>query len=327
LESNKQKVYYITIILAALIIGIIIACFVLQDNSIPDSIIQNKKFQLNFLFNAGDTTGDGKLNKPLAVDVSDNGQIFVADSGNSAVKVFDAKGKYLFKMNLPAKAKDNRPKPSGVAINQNLVYVTDMENGRVQLYHTTGKFIKTIIDSKADTKLQQIRPMGIDISLQGDIYLTDIALHRIMVYDNSGKFKFHFGQKGSENGSFLFPNDITLGTDNTVLVSDSNNARIQVFDAKGIFKYIIGTPTKKTSLFTLPRGLDIDEKNRLFIADTLVHTLIVLNKPSDTSTIISEFSQQGDKDKSLLFPNGLAVKNNKIYITNRDKDQITVLAY
>ena len=56
------------------------------------------------------------------------------------------------------------------------------------------------------TQGQFTEPSGVAVSAQGDIIVADTNNHRIQVFDNDGRFKFHFGECGKRDGQLLYPN-------------------------------------------------------------------------------------------------------------------------
>jgi sugar lactone lactonase YvrE len=281
----------------------------------------------DFKYNLGDLAKTkGKLFKPLAVDVDDKGRVFVADTGNGLIKVYGPGGKFMFEF---GNSKDpNRISGSaGLAVQGDRVYVTDGSNFRVQLYSTDGKFIKTFVSQNADKKVGAMIPVGIDISEQGDVYITDVFYQRVLVFDQNGKFKFQFGTPGSKAGQFQYANDIVVDKKGNIYVADSNNARIQVFDPKGKFLSVLGSKDGVNPQFGLTRGIDIDDSGRVYVVDPFQHKVRVFDNIKKGGIQLFTFADRGIDNGQLYYPNGLAVKKGKVYVTDRENDRIVVYGY
>lgn len=66
-----------------------------------------------------------KFNYPINIEADSNGNLYVADKGNAAIRKIDTKG------NVTTIVKDNIKRPSGIAIKGNILYVTDTLLNRV----------------------------------------------------------------------------------------------------------------------------------------------------------------------------------------------------
>ncbi len=66
-------------------------------------------------------TGDGQLKEPHAIAVDSRDRLFVADRGNARVAIFDKDGRFIA-------AWKPFGIPSGVAVKNNLLYVTDSQS-------------------------------------------------------------------------------------------------------------------------------------------------------------------------------------------------------
>ncbi len=74
--------------------------------------------------------GEAALIEPVAVDAAPDGTIFVADVGARDIKVFDNRGRYMYKFNSMDK-QGQLLAPVGVAVSGEVVYVTDSMHNQV----------------------------------------------------------------------------------------------------------------------------------------------------------------------------------------------------
>jgi len=75
--------------------------------------------------------------------------------------------------------------------------------------------------------IYSIAKLAIDIN--ENIYVLECANSCIQKFDSNGNFITKFGSKGSGDGEFLAPTDITVDKEGNVYVVDSGNCRIQKF--------------------------------------------------------------------------------------------------
>lgn len=280
----------------------------------------------HFLFNFGNLSNQpGSLNKPLAVDVDDQGNIFVADTGNAKIKVFDKNGRFLYSLGKGKNAPGLQGS-AGLAVWKDRVYVTDGNNFRVLEYKTDGRFVKTFIDKDLGKKIGAFVPVGVAVNQQGDVYLTDVFYQRVLVFDQNGRFKFQFGSPGSDPGEFQYPNDLAVDKNGYIYVSDSNNNRVQVFNPTGKFMNVLGSTGNAKAEMALPRGIDIDKNGRIYVVDTFQNNVQVFDS-RDQGRYLFTFGDKGTENGQFYYPNGMAVKGNRFFITDRENNRISVFTY
>lgn len=115
----------------------------------------------------------------MGVDITDNGDIYVTDTLNSLIKVFDRSGKFKTSFG----GKNLIYLPSDLIVSSNSVYVVDGKNSRIQVFDLTGNFIKTFVGPEIGKKIGAWIPAAIAINSDGDIYAADVFYHRVIVFD------------------------------------------------------------------------------------------------------------------------------------------------
>ena len=124
-------------------------------------------------------SGDGQLNIPYGVALDAAGNIYVADSGNQRVQVFNSQGNFLFKFASPA-----FDPPIGVALDASgNIFVTDYycSQGCVQVFDSQGTFL-TAFGSYGRGDGQCDGPWGVAVGATGNIYVADDGNSRIEVF-------------------------------------------------------------------------------------------------------------------------------------------------
>lgn len=180
--------------------------------------------------------GSEVLSKPagLAIDV-ENRFLYVADTGNDVIRVFDADNFKLLRT-IGVSGKNHTltdpgtfSLPSGVAVDgEGNLYVTDTFNDRIEIFDADGTFISTF-GKNGDTASDFERPKGIAIDCDGHIWVADAVQMRVKVFDRDGKLLIYFGGPGYYPGQFMGPNGITIDKENRVIVTETFPGRIQIF--------------------------------------------------------------------------------------------------
>jgi DNA-binding beta-propeller fold protein YncE len=276
----------------------------------PTEILGNGKPSFSFMIYGG--FGPDALNKPM--DVAKVGQfIYVTDTNNKRVQVFDQAGTPLFKFGGDGEGPGKFKFPYGIAGDKNgNVYVADLYNSNISIFDSKGKFVKYFIDGKS--KLLEA-PGGLRI-FNDKVYVTDIQKNKVFVFDMKGKKVQEIGQIGTKPGQFRAPNAVTVDQDGNIYVTDTGNQRIQFFDKSGKFKRIFnGSPDGKgTSTFVNPRGIGVDSKGTLYIVSNLTHFIYGFDKEGKQLFV---FGGNGDANDQFSLPNGLFIdENDQIYITD-----------
>lgn len=128
-------------------------------------------------------TGDQTLSFPNAVAVDKGGKIYVADSNNYRVSVFDPKGQFLSFFQGSTSA-DNNPfgLPRGIAIsNKDVVLVVAGMSHQVHGLSLAGE--EYFRFGKMGTENNEfLFPNGIFVDSSGRVYVTDTQNHGVKVY-------------------------------------------------------------------------------------------------------------------------------------------------
>lgn len=146
--------------------------------------VNNTRSALNFLI------GEGKENLfyyPAKIAVHPDGEVYVSDSYNNRVQVFNAEGKYLRKWGGMGFWGGRFRVASDIAFGpKGQVYVADFYNNRVQVFNTAGKYLNQWGDAGKQTG-QFDGPTGLAVDQQGDIYVVDWANRRIQKFSGDEK--------------------------------------------------------------------------------------------------------------------------------------------
>jgi DNA-binding beta-propeller fold protein YncE len=89
-------------------------------------------------------TDDKTFNRPTDIAFAPGGDFYVSDGyGNSRVVKFSREGKYLMAWGKRGTAPGDFHLPHSVAVDsKGLVYVSDRENNRIQIFDANGKFLR-----------------------------------------------------------------------------------------------------------------------------------------------------------------------------------------
>ena len=172
---------------------------------------------------------------PRDVKASEDGLVFVSDTGNKRVRAYQLDGNvalHVTDIGEGGSGLGQLDEPSGLAVHPDgRLFVADTWNRRVSVFTTDGIFLETI-RVRGWYEEQGNRPyLAIDPEREL-LYVTDPDAGRILVYTTAGDCVGSFGQSAGENptlGQFGIASGIALDSEGNVYVTDNKLGRILKF--------------------------------------------------------------------------------------------------
>ena len=176
--------------------------------------------------------GPGQFAEPRGVAVDASGNLYVADTKNSRIEVFDPSGNFVRAFGVKGSGDGQLNEPCGVAIGPGgEVFVADTWNHRVARFGPGGEWRGIWLDPEHGF----FGPRGVVFSA-GSVFVTDTGNKRVVRFDASnGSVLARWGGAGSGPGQFVEPVGLAADPSGRIYVADTGNHRIQVFDAEGKF--------------------------------------------------------------------------------------------
>jgi len=318
----KKRDVLIAILLILLIQAGIFAYFYFKGRDLSNTVL-NKLGPVQSptpVFGIYGSGSIGPLSKPMAVTVHDR-NVYVSDTGNARVAVFDYNGQPLFTFGKDGQDKGQFKFPYGITVdNAGLIYVADLYNGNIQVFSSDGKFIKYFLDPQAKIVSE---PAGL-VYFDNTIYVTDVALHKVMAFDLNGKKVLEFGTAGKGKGEFASPNTIAVTRDR-IYVVDTGNDRFETFDRSG--KFISESNGSeagaKSSSLLNPRGVGVDGRGTVYVVSNLTNNVFGFDQEGKKP--FAPFGEPGSEDNQFRLPNGLYVDDQgRIFITDTVNQRVMV---
>ena len=327
------------------------------------------------------------LDQPEDVAVDDLGKVYIADTGSHIIRQIDVQG-VIFTL----AGKRNAPvDPSTVAISgraQNAVlrnplsltldegqrnlYVSDSGNNLVRRIVLNNVIEDTLITTEAGavdgsagydgedrnaivSSLDS--PIGVAISLEGEIYISDAGNQRVRAVVSAGERRpkilatiagngeasFSGERSPASNATLHFPSDIALDNNGNIYFSDTDNHRIRrVALVSGTITTSVGNGVigsrgvggrGRDAHLHSPEGLAFDSTGDLYIADTGNHRILKWDFGSENLTLIAGDGHarfRGEnvdpREASLNRPAAIAIDaNDYLYIADTENNRIRVI--
>ena len=212
----------------------------------------------------------------VALDASDN--VYVADTGNHRLQVYDGNGSYVTTLGTYGSGHDQFNRPVGVDVGFNgNIYVADTDNHRIQVYNSSRAYVDTIgITGVAGADNNHLdEPLGVTVDGNGNLYVADCQNHRVQVFNSSRSYVRTLGtagESGTDFSRFSCPSDVAVDTVGRIYVADRWNQRVQVFDSNGGYLTTIGGRWGSgTGMLREPTAVDVDIQGNVYVADSRNH--------------------------------------------------------
>jgi len=220
--------------------------------------------------------GDGFLSQPVGLTVSAKGEVFVADSRNARIAVFQPDSTEPAYIDLPETFDGFLADPVDVALDptESVLYVVDNDSHRIIALEKSGKILWTV--GKMGRLEGQFRfPYFIAVAQDGDIHVVESVNTQVQVLKPDGKFDQYIGGWGIMPGEFFRPKGIAIDDKGRVFVSDSYVGVIQAFDQEGNFLAAVGDENGELRRFNNPVGITT-WKNYLYVVEMIGNRVLML---------------------------------------------------
>jgi hypothetical protein len=197
--------------------------------------------------------GNDSMQTPTDICIAPDGTKYVADMGRAAILVFDANDRIVGTFEL----EDWRP--VGVAVYEDELFVCDFKKQCVQVLDRKTGALRRSIGTPGQKDGQFVRPLGIDVDRNGDVYVTDVLNCRLQKFDRSGKLISGFGMISANVGGMVRPKHIAVDRDGMILVVDAAFQNVQLFDDVGRVYTFFGSAGSHPGAMYLPAGVSVHD--------------------------------------------------------------------
>ncbi|KAA3612983.1 MAG: hypothetical protein D8M58_11775 [Calditrichaeota bacterium] len=258
----------------------------------------------------------GLFNNPLAISISKENIVYVVDTGNNRIQLFDLSGQHLKSIGGFGFKDDQFDAPQDIWVNSVInIYVSDYNNRRLQRYDRNMNFINSMASNEGeDSDFQFFEVASCAVSSQNDLFVLDHDDFKIIKFKRDGTAEHSFGKFDSGEGELDRPWQIDLWGADKLLVSDSGGAAILIFDLFGNFIQKI-----EFDEFKEPAGIEIDNRNNIYVADPVAgKVFFIRNDLSSISQISFPAGFKAPQDVASVS------RDNKNFLYVLDKNEIII---
>ncbi len=284
---------------------------------------------------SADGTGSAaRFNLPADVAADLAGDLYVADTGNNAIRKVTAAG-------AVTTVATGLNHPAGIAADASGdLYVADTDNNLVRGVSAAGAV--TILASGFNG------PSGIAVDAAGNVYVADTLNHVIRSITPAGIVGIVAGVVGASGAAdgtgsaarFYGPQGLAVDGSANLYVADTNNDTIRkIVLASGTVTTLAGQAGVSGSadgvgsqaLFTFPSGAAVDGSGNIFVADTENHTIREITPAGAVVTLAGQTGSAGSADGTdgatrFDFPTGIAADSSgNVYVADTNNQAIRVV--
>jgi DNA-binding beta-propeller fold protein YncE len=182
-------------------------------------------------------------------------------------------------------------------------------------------------------------PIDLDVDLEGNTFVADSALHRIVKVGPDGLRLDAWGSKGSGGADgnpprFFHPAGVAVDAEGNVFVADRDNHRVMKLSPEGLRLAAWGTEGSGGSDGNLPRfdrpcGVAVDAEGNFYVADTFNHRVLKLAPDGLRLAAWGSQGSGGSNGNSPRFdvPIGIVVDDNgNVYVADTNNDRVLKLS-
>ena len=218
---------------------------------------------------------------PWDVAFTENGALAVAEYGYNTVSLYSTEGKRLHTFGRSGSADDRFNCPAGVAINGDVMYITENNNHRVKKLRISDKTFLSMFGSNGTSDGQFSSPRGICIDPEGKVFVADHSNHRIQVFQPDGTFAYCIkADPNNKESAFKSPCGIAFDPQGRLHIAAYGSNCIKIYTPEGVYMESYGSGT-----ISRPAGIAIDEEGYIAITQYAKSGCLWIYNPDHTQLV------------------------------------------
>jgi hypothetical protein len=171
---------------------------------LPQDEYEQARVQVSAVASWGSNGGGvGQFNYPKGIAVDGQGNVYVVDSYNHRVQVFDGTGRFVRQWGSQGNGPGQFQEPWGIAVDrEGNVYVADTWNHRIQKFDGEGRVLGqwgVFGDTAGALGGSEVfyGPRDVAVDVDGNVVVSDTGNKRVIKFTSEGEFIGQWGGGGS----------------------------------------------------------------------------------------------------------------------------------
>ena len=244
------------------------------------------------------------------------GEVYVADTMNDLVAVYDRDGMPVFTFGYNGEFKEPM---KAVADGRGRIYVLSGVGRKVRVFSYRGEPLGDFAFPGAPAG---VVPTAMTADREGQVYVADLTSGQILVYDADQQFKLALGNGDGGAGRLRAVQAIVVGPNGDIYVADAQAVPIQVFSRDGRFLRGWGAHGTGPQAFSLPGGLALDADGRLIVVDTIRQSVSLFTPDGG---LLARFGGFGTRAGAVAFPSDVASDGERrLFVVERAGNRLQI---
>lgn len=283
-----------------------------------------KVFSMSVKSTFGGSGSDrGKFSHPKSIAMSKKGFIYVADTDNTRVQIFDPFGNWFFTIETN---KINPPmsEPHSIAVSDNYIYVLgNTAVPAIYAFDQRGNVMR-VMPGNAHPVAGFKSATSIAMSAKGNIFITDPDGSKVVMFDQNLNYLKHFVLKGNAN-ELISPKMIALDHKENMYVLDYSQSKVYVYNIVGALTASFGKRGSLNGEMSLPKGIAVDSKSNIYISDTFNNRIQIFNHKGD---FLYATGSRGGAPGQFSSPEGISMSpTDELLICDKNNNRIQTLSF
>ena len=270
--------------------------------------------------------GESQWLLPAAVVTVDD-TTFVLDTGNNRILKLDVDGRLVAKFDSATDSRLGLRQAVAMATDGRKLFVVDSSAPMVLVVGTSGRVEKAIPLPSVALADKPLRPIGIAVSPDGKIAVSDANNHRVLLLDGEGRLlkAVGIGARAGGTEGFNVPGNLALDGAGNIYVVDILNGRVVQLSPDGDVIRQFGQLGDTAGMLARPKGVAVDAAGRVFVSDGLKAAIEVF---SPAGTYLGAVGRRDPDDPAagslFVAPAGLWLSGDRLQVADRFAGLVTL---
>jgi DNA-binding beta-propeller fold protein YncE len=263
-------------------------------------------------------SGDTWLLPSSAVPVE--GAVFVLDAGNDRLLELGQDGRVAAVIGAASAPGLELQQPMALSSDGRRLFIANSMASEVVVVDLSGTVERVIRLEPLTVGEGAPRPIGVAVTPEGGIVVSDAANHRVLILDGEGKLvrAVGAGRRASGSDGFNVPGALTVDGAGNIYVVDTLNGRVVKISPDGRFLAQFGEPGQTAGTLSRPKGVAVDGQGRVFVSDGLLAAVEVFAPDGAYLGVIGRKTPENPALGSMFeAPAGLWLTADTLYVADR----------